>query len=165
MLRALLLVSSMAALLGACVVPIAPEWSDPESNRPPAIVSAKPPIGTTLGINNVAVEAEATLSDQNTGDNLYFRWIIDYPPDGQDTIRALEDRKPGGGSLVRTPVRFAPSCSADRLSTTASNHRLTMVASDRPFDGDFHDLTKEPDAVAAGNYLVRADWPFVLSCQ
>jgi len=158
------LAASLAALLGGCVVPVGPKWSDPENNYPPTIASADPPIGTMLGLGidgGAPFEVSVAVADQNTNDTLYFRWIIDYPPYSAGTIPlAYETTKPGGGPMVRTPVTYSPSCRNDRISPTSSSHRLMLAVSDRPFDQSDE---SRPDAVTTGQ-LVEAVWPFEMTC-
>jgi hypothetical protein len=174
MARPSFLTSSLAPLLAlasGCVIPVAPKWSDPDRNYPPTIVTANPPVGTVLGRGPDGgaagqVEVEVSLADQNTGDNLYLRWIVDYPPyvSGK-TLLALETTKPGGDTLVRTPAIFAPDCVSIR-SRALADHRLLLAISDRPFKlpADDPGLT-EPDAVDDGNHRIEAVWSFTLSCQ
>lgn len=163
-----LLASCMAVLFAAvcgCVVPVSPKWSDPDSNYPPSIASAEPPVGSILGRDldgGSPVEVRVELADQNVGDNLYLRWIIDYPPHSADTV-VLETFQPGGNSIVRTAEIFAPECGSDHLSRTVSDHRLLLAVSDRPFRNDPNSDT--PDEVSPGNYRVEAVWPFFMSCQ
>jgi hypothetical protein len=171
MSRAVLFTPCVVALVAAisgCVVPVAPEWSDPDRNFPPTIVSAAPPVGTILGRSldgspPVEVEVKVELADQNVGDKLYLRWIIDYPPHSSDTV-VMESIKPGSSSIVRTAEIFKPDCRSDRLSRTVSEHRLMLAVSDRPFASDDPSATTKPDEVTSG-YLVEAVWPFVMSCQ
>jgi hypothetical protein len=167
MLRAVLSASGMAVLFAAvsgCVVPVEPEWSDPASNYPPSIDSATPAVGTVLtGLNGGSVEVSVQLADQNVGDSLYLRWIIDYRPNTADIV-AVETIKPGGEAIVRTPERFVPECTSDHLSRTVSSHWLMLAVSDRPFLSD-DPRSPNPEQVPSGNYLVQAFWPFVMSCQ
>lgn len=164
------LVPLLAAVSG-CVVPVGPKWSDPDNNYPPTIVAANPPVGTVLGRGGDGgsagqVEVEVTLADQNAGDNLYLRWIVDYPPyESGKTLLALDTTQPGGGTVVRTPAIFAPDCVSIR-SRSLADHRLLLAISDRAFKfpSDDPGLTA-PDAVDDGNYLVEAVWPFTLNCQ
>ncbi len=174
MTRSCLLTCCLAPFLVAasgCVVPVGPKWSDPDNNYPPTIASATPPVGTVLGHGvdggtSGQVEVEVLLADQNMGDNLYLRWIVDYPPyvSGR-TLLALETTKPGGETVVRTAALFAPDCVSIR-SRTLADHRLLLAVSDRPFKfaADDPGLTA-PDAVDEGNHLVEAVWPFTLNCQ
>jgi hypothetical protein len=171
MWRALLFAPCLTAVfatISGCVVPVAPTWSDPDRNYPPSIASADPPVGTILGRGidggpPTTVEVKVELADQNVGDNLYLRWIIDYPPASADTS-VLETIKPGGDAIVRTADIFAPDCRADHLSRTVSEHRLLLAVSDRPFASDDPGSTTTPDQVNGG-YLVEAVWPFLMSCQ
>jgi hypothetical protein len=101
------------------------------------------------------------LADQDTGDTLYVRWIIDYPPYSADTVGALEDSEPGGDSVVRSAEIFAPDC--DHVSNGTSSHQLMLAASDQAFEADLDSAT--PDAVADASSRVEAIWPFVLNCQ
>jgi hypothetical protein len=159
------LVAAAASTTAGCVAPVGPKWSDPDRNYPPSLVEAIPPVGTFIGLGadgGTHVEVSVTLADQNTQDNLYLHWIIDYPPYSPDNTVVRSTIKPGGASVERTPESFAPDCAADGLSRTLSEHRLMLAVSDRPF-GD--DPTKPDQVSAAGNYLLEAVWPFVLNCH
>ncbi len=165
MRRPRLLACFLAAPFAACVAPVGPEWSDPPGNYPPTIASAVPPVGSLLGQDSdggpASLVVQVDLADQNTGDTLYIRWIVDYPPwtPGLSGI-ALKDSKPGGGSVLRSTEIFSLSC-AD-VSHVISNHRLMLAVSDRPFDDT--NTSTPPDQVSDG-FLVEAVWPFVLKCQ
>jgi hypothetical protein len=149
--------------ISGCVVPAGPEWSDPEGNRPPTISDATPAIGSILDFattGNAALGLEVVLADPDTKDRLYVRWIIDYPPyvDGVSHV-ALPVSLPGGDSVNRAPIRFAPNCSDDAISHDFSNHRLLLAVSDRPFNDDPQIL----DGVTNG-FLVEGSWIFTLDC-
>lgn len=154
--------------VSGCVVPVGPTWSNPESNSPPTIALATPPQGEPLGHTSdggasAQIEVEVVLADQNTADNLYLRWIIDYPPYAADkTVVAHETAKPGDGSLVRTSELFSPDCASIRWRSS-SEHRLLLAVSDRPFASDVN--SEVPDAVDDGHYRIEASWPFTLTCQ
>jgi hypothetical protein len=171
MVRSLLLAASLAPALLGCVVPIGPEWSDPDSNYPPSISFADPAVGAVLsqgydgGLSGggAPMAVRVDLADQNTGDVLYVRWIVDYPPYSADTFVALLNTKPGGSSVLRTPEIFAPDCA--HVSHAVSSHRLMLAVSDRPFPKD--QLSPDldwPDAVPEGQYRIEAIWPFELTC-
>jgi hypothetical protein len=173
MARALLVPLCLAAglaVISGCVVPVEPEWSDPDRNYPPTVASATPAVGTALGQKadggGPAVEVAVVLADQNAGDKLYLRWIIDYPPWTSDSLVSHEVIKPGGEAVSRTPETFAAECAADRLSRSVSDHRLLLAVSDRPFLYSVEESSAgaPPDAVGGG-FLVEAVWPFTLSCQ
>jgi hypothetical protein len=157
---------ALLTLLGAgCVVPVGPQWSDPEKNYPPTIRFAEPSVGSILdmGIDSgVPLSVQVGLSDQNTADKLYVRWIIDYPPyaDGQTHI-AMSAILPPTGQPERDTIAFSPSCTDDQIAHSSSTHRLMLAASDRPFLDD----ATEPDAVPPGNLRIEAVWVFSLACQ
>jgi hypothetical protein len=160
------LLVSCLVLVGwsACVVPVGPEWTDPESNYPPTIRSASPPIGSLLSRDvdaDAPLTVEVVLADQNRKDDLFVRWIIDYPPFDEAVSRlAFQTTQPGGGEIERPLVRFAPSCADDQIATGLVVHRLMLAASDRPFSSDQPRL----DGVQEGQSLVEAVWPFELTC-
>jgi hypothetical protein len=164
----------LAGSLGGCVIPVGPEWSDPDRNYPPTVAYANPPVGTILGQApdggtsdaGAPIVVAVELADQNTGDNLYVRWIIDYPAQPPADPRvALLFTYPGGDAVTRQPpLYFAPDCA--RVSHAASSHRLMLAVSDRPFPKDQSSPDPDwPDAVPEGQYRVEAVWPFELSCQ
>ena len=165
-MRAFVFASLALAGLGGCVVPVGPEWTDPQSNSPPTIHSANPPVGSILAPDpgGASVEAEIVLADNNTDDDLFVRWLVDYPPFDETVSRlAYETTQPGGADVVRPRLRFAPSCGDDQIAPDLSSHRLMVAASDRPF------LAVDPaqpvlDAVPDGGLVVRAMWQFQLAC-
>ena len=158
----------MIALSG-CVVPVGPEWTDPQGNVPPMIYSANPPVGSNLAQDAGAggsLLIEVVLADQNTQDKLYARWIIDYPPwsDGISSV-ALPHIQPGGDQILRPSISYAPTCSDDAISHRSSNHRLLLAVSDRSFafDSPFSQVAL-PDEVWPGNFRVEGSWQFELDC-
>jgi len=162
----LVLCVALGAAMG-CVVPVGPEWTDPQGNYPPTITSASPPIGSVLSMDPDGGEplaVEVDLADQNTQDQLYVRWIIDYPPyvEGQSHI-ALPLILPGGQQIDRSPILFTPNCMDDQIARRMSDHRLLLAVSDRPFapEGPSQgDLV----LVQKGNFLVEAAWQFEIDC-
>jgi hypothetical protein len=152
--------------ISSCVVPVGPEWSDPASNAPPTISYANPAMGSILDFGtagNAALGLEVALSDPNTRDRLYVRWIIDYPPyvDGVSHV-AMPQTLPEGDQVQRPPIRFAPNCSDDPISHDFSNHRLLLAVSDRPFVGG--DTNPQSLDGVTNGYLVEGSWIFSLDC-
>jgi hypothetical protein len=158
--------STLLLALSGCVVPIGPEWSNPQSNYPPTIHSANPPIGYQLGGDadggGSPESVEVVLADQNTADILYVRWIIDYPPFDENSRVALALAQPGGSQILRPSVRYEPNCNDDSISHDFLNHRLLLAVTDRPFASD--DLSQPPLDGPSGDYLVEGSWDFVLKC-
>ena len=162
--RALLAV--MGAGLTACVVPAGPDWVDPPGNSPPSIHWVSPAVGSVL---TLAIDAggpptvEIELADKNSKDNLYLRWIIDYPPFDPSISRlALAYTLRGNGEEVRPRQAFAPSCPAHNIAAGFKNHRLMLAASDRPFFDDPQPTVL--DQVQNGNFRIEAIWLFEMEC-
>ena len=155
------------ATVSACVVPVGPEWTDPQRNYPATLRAAIPPVGSILTPAPDAggpLTVTVWLGDQNTHDILRARWIIDYPPfvDGVSHL-AWQDIQPGGNQVDRPPLTFAPNCSDDHIAVGFKNHRLLFVASDGPFASD-DPSQATPDLVQDGNSRVEATWQFELDC-
>jgi hypothetical protein len=164
--RRLPLLLAVPILVGAgCVVPMGPKWSDPESNSPPVIASAVPAIGSVLDMaadGGVPLGVRVVISDANTSDRIYARWIIDYPPYQESQTRvALRAVLPPANEAQRSPIEFSPNCSDDQIARGFVAHRLLLAVSDRPFSDE--DASK-PDAVPAGNFLVEGSWAFNQDC-
>jgi hypothetical protein len=153
--------------LSACVVPVGPEWTDPERNSPPRIESALPSIGSVLSVDadaDLPLLVSVVLADQNSKDKLYVRWIIDYPPFSEEITRvALTTILPGGDTTQRPTLYFAPNCSDHRIAPGFSNHRLLLAASDSPFASDDPNPAN-PDAVSDGSFPVEGAWQFKMDC-
>lgn len=161
----LLALLPLLAGISACVVPVGPEWTDPQGNYPPTISSASPAVGSILvsaADAGYSLGVAVTLADQNTSDDLYILWLIDYPPfvDGVSRL-ARPEIQPGDGTIERPPLRFSPNCNDHQIAAGFSDHRLLLAASDRPFANND---PAEPDKVAAGNFRVEAQWHFVMDC-
>jgi hypothetical protein len=154
----------LLASCSACVVPTGPEWTDPESNYPPTIYSASPAIGSILTQVPDAgwpLAVVVRLADQNTNDDLYVRWLIDYPP-YDETISRLgwETIQPGNGQSERPELSFAPNCNEHHIAPGVSRHRLLLAASDRSFAPG----PAISDLVPEGNFRAEALWLFDLDC-
>jgi hypothetical protein len=152
--------------LSACVVPIGPEWTDPQGNYPPTLPEAEPAAGSILRPDpdaGLPMTIRVVLADQNTRDTLWARWIVDYPPYLEGATRLVrEDIQPPSGTAERPSLYFAPSCSDVPMAQGLQRHRLLLAVSDRAFDPS--DPTV-PDQVPAGNARLEASWQFEFECQ
>lgn len=159
--------STLAVLLGGCVVPIAPQFDD-EANSPPYVESSSPAVGDiiTLRTRTEQREISATLSDQNLTDSLYVRWLIDYP--SGDSGRTLTEMNLAGAKAPARPsLPFVVSCSFPGGGTLAPGlHRLVMSVSDRPFQNPFIGQDVDPegplDTPSEKANRIRVVW--ILSC-
>lgn len=140
-----------------CVIPIAPEFEAPEGNLSPYIFSAEPRAGKFVEEDQ---EISALVADPNLGDQLYVRWVFNYPDFTNDSRVTLGANIPPAlsGSPVRsTPVRIRPACRRDLVSGL-TEHRATLLVSDRPFIDEPDDAQNPYDQVAAGGFVARATW-------
>jgi hypothetical protein len=137
---------ALAALASGCVIPLAPQFDDPEANYPPYVITSTPTVGEifTPGMTDDNRQITVTLSDQNLHDNLYVRFLVDYP--GTDTSNShlfLQFELAPTGVAARDSVRFRPVC--ERLGG-AGYHRLLMAVSDRPYQDAFLGQAVDPEA-------------------
>jgi hypothetical protein len=155
------------ALALGCVIPIAPQFDDPETNYPPYAVSSVPMVGDifTPGMDGEERDISTTLSDQNFNDHLYIRWLVDYP--GTDASRARLVRQtqfPPSGEAERSVIRIQPTCAS--LNVGSGPHRFVMSVSDRPFldrlNGESVDPEAPLDSVPSIANRIRLVW--IINC-
>jgi hypothetical protein len=162
------LLCAAAAVFSACVVPVGPDWVDPEGNYPPTLRSASPPVGSLLTrpVDGTEVmQVKVVLADQNTKDKLYIRFIIDYPPYDEAASRlAWPITLPGGDQVERSAVTFAPSCAEHGIASRIKDHRLLLAVSDREFVPYEPGKTALDELPSKDNFLLEAVWPFQLEC-
>jgi hypothetical protein len=119
--------------MSACVLPIAPEFQDPPAsqNYAPTFVNVDPPLGSVVMKNSFL----ATVSDPNIGDDLYYRWIADYPP-YSDNTRTLQPttKVPHSvdGTLLNADLTVKPDCALYNLAKLP-RHQIMVVVADRDF--------------------------------
>src|SRR5256885_16498538 len=133
----LALLFATSTTMSACVIPVAPQFDDPEQNFPPFVVTSDPGVGEifTPGQDETGMATRVivvTLGDQNLNDPLYLRWLLDYPstdPDGGQLL--IVAQLPPSGRPDRSPARFVPTCPIRGTNT----HRLVLSGSHRPLLG------------------------------
>jgi hypothetical protein len=154
----------------ACVIPLAPEFQDPEDNYPPFVLSADPPEGTRISPAEVDRPIKITLGDQNLSDTLFARWIYDYPVrDPALTRFGQEDEIARSGTVTRRTIQLEPSCLRHNIARGPLQHRLTLSVSDRPFLDPDKGETVSPlaplDSPRDGAHRVRITWVLELECK
>jgi hypothetical protein len=150
--------------MSACVVPLAPSFQDPpgEPNVAPYIVSsANQDFGTFFQIPPAGLPVAVTVSDQNAGDDLHYRWVIDYPPFSTTNTRPQTDVTIMAPVVIAQPLSFVVSCALNPAPNLAV-HQLELIVADRPFDKT---NTKVLDAVTEDGLVAHANWTFQISCQ
>ena len=152
-----------ALLAGGCVVPVAPQWDDPEVNYPPYVVGSDPTVGEifTPGTSDENREIAATLSDLNLDDHLFIRWLVDYPTsDTSSPHLLLAVDYPPTGKPVRSTVHIRPGCQV--IGRGPGTHRLMMSVSDRKYldalNGDPVDPMAPLDSVPDDANRIRVMW-------
>jgi hypothetical protein len=128
----LLVVSPMSA----CIIPAGPEFQDPPGvrNSPPFLLSVSPPEGSR--VVDPTPEFSVTPSDLNAGDDLWVRWITEYPP---NVIGSTNANPPtpiphsADGSPLRSPSNFKPNC--NDIDRRLSTHQVMAAISDSAFVG------------------------------
>jgi hypothetical protein len=126
--------SFVPPFMSACVLPIAPEFQDPPASRnfDPTFVVTEPKVGAAV----TKASFRVTVTDPNVGDDLYVRWIANFPPASGDT-RAIKDdfkRHSNDGTPLFAEFSIEPECIRDLVANLPS-HRVMVVISDRPFLG------------------------------
>jgi hypothetical protein len=165
----ILTLCALPLTLDACVIPVGPQFDDPEENFPPFVVSSDPGVGNIFTpVKAAAPDGGAepigarfitvTLGDHNLGDPLFLRWLFDYPGtdlEGGQLVMVAE--LPPSGKTDRSPARFAPTCSRG-----AGMHRLVLSVSDREFldtgNGDSVSPDAPLDSFRPGANRHRAVW-------
>ena len=162
-LRADQRVVAFALVLGGCILPVSPEFQDPEPNLSPYVVNATPAIGAVVGENE---KIEVALADPNPGDVLFLRWVFNYPEFTSASRFSLSEILPPsvGRGEVRTRVaRIQPTCFRDFVGAT--DHRVILIVSDRQFD-DASALPNLPfDNVKEDARVLRLTWLVRKACQ
>jgi hypothetical protein len=152
--------------MSACVLPIAPEFQDPPAsqNYAPFFLATDPPIGAVVSTPSFRV----TVRDPNVGDNLYVRWISNFPPATGDTRAFKEETIPhsADGTLLFADSTAQPTCIKDLVANLPS-HRVMVVVSDRQFLDVVQTGSPEADyaRVPAGAGKVVATWTLDLLCK
>jgi hypothetical protein len=154
---------SVGVAVGAtgCILPLAPEFEE-ELRAPPFVVTSKPAIGSMVRDSEAVFEVE--VQDPNSTDDLYVRWVIDYPPFTENLSRQFDyniQKNWGPGQINRHRVAFSPSCVSHLISPALSQHRLMLLVSDRPFEAG----ATSPDKVPTDAHLLRVVWMFDKECR
>ena len=145
----------------SCVIPIGPEFTDPE-NYPPFVVSSSPAEGEVLSVATGSRQVTLRVGDQNIGDQLFIRWLIDYPAYSAASRIGRDDRAPTTGEAFRGPVAFVPDCRDHNIARELPEHRVTASISDREFLPQTGSVPSEArfDSVPEGAHRLRVTWTF-----
>jgi hypothetical protein len=129
---------SICALLvmSACVLPIAPEFQDPPAseNYAPVFIDTNPPAGQIVTASPTVPTFTVIVEDPNVGDDLFVRWIADFPPltDNTSVMATTPVPHSAGATVSSHEVSIQPNCALHHLARIPS-HQITVVVADRPF--------------------------------
>jgi hypothetical protein len=113
-------------------VPVAPEFRDPDKveNFPPYFEGSTP----IFWKREVFAPQTFTVKvrDRNPLDNLYVRWVSDYPEFEEAFSKLLAESM--GGSVTDFSYGPIPADCKDFAQGRDATHRLVVIVSDRPFN-------------------------------
>jgi hypothetical protein len=162
----------VVASMSACITPVAPEFQDPAAspNYAPYIQSVSPPFGSVVSIplsqNPVSQNFQVTVTDPNVEDNLFYRWVADYPPYTTNTRTLADAEFPHmvNGQPQDAVISRTIGCTDTLAITADGQHRLEVIVADRPFAAPIPpDMSL--DLVNPPGFVVRASWTFQIACQ
>jgi hypothetical protein len=143
--------------MSACIIPVGPDFRDPDGvpNSPPFIISATPTQGSNVPEGTLFT---VTASDNDVGDHLYFRWVMDFPPLVPSTRFQADEIQPAAdGTRAIQPKSFTFECFN---MTSPSPHRVMVIVSDRPFLSN----SANPGAVPANVHPAIVSWVWEADC-
>jgi hypothetical protein len=152
--------------MSACIIPVGPNFQDPPAapNFPPYIVSATPDFNSI--VTPPQLTFAVTVTDPNVGDDLYIRWLADYPGANYRTVMGTSFvAHSANGQVLAATVTGTVDCTLDNLAmTTDGEHRIEVIVADRPFVEPGPGNT-QLDLVTPPGFVVRAGWTLEqLSC-
>jgi hypothetical protein len=150
-----------------CVLPLAPAFEDPpeQQNYPPSVVSTEPPQGIVQ-----AGTLSVTVTDPNVSDDLYIRWIGEFPPYTQNSHLLKDDTKvqhsADGSQLLE--MRSLENLNCLSLASQTALHPVTALVTDRPFPdpAQFPNLSREDLLTKLDDHGAKAEahWTVNVSC-
>ena len=163
--------------LSGCILPVGPRFEDPPTveNFPPVIEGAQPAQGsvvTAVGSGTGTISQTFTIMffDPNPGDDLYVRWIGEYPPYSATSHVLTGDVKVPhslNGESLHSSAPFNVTCFA--LLARTAQHAITVLVSDRPFwDPSDPNAPADLESVLVQNtkntLVAQANWLLNLPC-
>jgi hypothetical protein len=154
-------VIGLLVVLGGC------EGAEAAASHPPFLADSNPPEGAVIRVGGAgSAEIMAVLGDENLGDNLYVRLLIDYPGPLDPQRLIYRAQLPPSGAVERAAIRVQPSCALN--SALPNPHRLVMSVSDVPFFDPALGQDVDPgaplDTVPDGTHRVRVVWLLDMAC-
>jgi hypothetical protein len=152
--------------MSACIIPVAPEFQDPTAspNYAPILESTTPDVGSLVTVVT-SFPFVVIATDPNLDDNLFYRWLMDYPQNTSDTRKIDEGEvsRTANGTALNARIQVFIDCSDGPAPTPNSLHQLELAVADREFIQPPPPDTRL-DEVAAPGLVVRANWTFQINC-
>jgi hypothetical protein len=152
------------ALTGSgCVLPVGPEFQDPPAtqNFAPIILDSVPALGARVTSPDFTV----TVQDPNVGDDLFVRFVADYPPLSGNTRFLLDQMIPhtANGTLLATDVSVTVGCNA---VAPLPSHQVTVIVADRDFllNGTSSTQPADPARLPMEARRTFGSWTLDLEC-
>jgi hypothetical protein len=152
--------------MSGCILPLAPEFQDPPAseNFAPRITEASPALGMVVTpAQGMLLPFKVTLTDPNLGDDLYVRWVVDYPPYSTNTRPFPPQMYPHSTATPPPPQDVSISIDCVNANLAPINqHQLMVIVADRPFadPGPQQNLAN----VTTPGIAVVGTWTFNLNC-
>jgi hypothetical protein len=148
-----------ASLTSACIIPVGPEWQDPNGapNAPPQIFDPFPSWGAQIGGDvQHPGEFQMFVTDVNA-DPLEIKWVVDG-----DALFSGPSTIPSDGTPRRYLVQRSIGCDDD-IDATLATHSVWGMVADRAFPAT--PPGGDQFAVPAPGYAVAVTWTLILTCQ
>jgi len=148
-----LLLSAVTSSMPACIIPVAPDFQDPDGfpNAAPEIVSEMPKAGSMVSATPSMLPLFVIRVIDVNEDLLNIRWIVDGRPafSQQPQVRGSTD-----------PAMVMQTIHCYDVDATVSLHPVRVVVADRPFvEG-----SSDPMAIESPGKPAHDDWWLTLEC-
>lgn len=157
----------LMAFQSACVLPLAPVFEDPPAaqNFAPVIVDSFPVNGKVVSTPMFRV----TVDDPNIGDELFVRWIADFPPYTENSRPLGDDVRvpPPAVGTLRPDVSRTIDCVLHSLVKNVPTHHIMVVVADRKFrpPDQETDLDRKLTSLPKDAPRAEAHWTLNLECK
>jgi hypothetical protein len=154
----------LALAADGCVLPVGPEFQDPSAtqNFDPRILDSDPALGARV----TGGEFHVTVQDPNPGDNLYVRFVADYPPLSGNTRFVGDKQVPHNpdGQLLSKDVEVVVTCA---MLAKLPTHQVTVIVADREFllDATSAIQPAEPTRLPADAQRTIGSWTLDMECK
>lgn len=147
------------------MIPVGPDFQDPVGSREyaPVVNELTPAFGSLVTVSfDLSPQITVIASDLNSGDSLYWEWVLDYPPYVQGTTRNIGSGMAGpptSGPQVQT-IPQPVTCGDGPNPNGPTLHQLQVIVCDRPLK-DIDGNVAVPDP---GGQIAKANWTVTFSC-